>query len=270
MESLCGLLCRASGGRVITSEKGYYGWDSPCSAWYSRYNFDNVTPVLCGSAIGEIRQNHVQGKPIFIYYTEEALAQDLSPVLASEGFHCMSVQTGMACDIAGEGTNSVTAANAQRAGSAAAKTQDAGDATADTKGAVDAADGSIRIIDAAEIEAWSAVNAAAFGKPDEAGAFAVLYGTRECDFYAYMIDGKITATAMLHKDPKNASIHEVSTLPEFQGRGIGSAMVARILSDARACGLGLITLQASQAGAGLYEKAGFKRLSQIKTWVSFQ
>lgn len=260
LESLCGLLCRASDGRVITSEMGYYGWDSPCSAWYSRYNFDNVPPALCGSAIGEIRKNHVQGKPVFIYYTEEALGQDISQVLASEGFHCMSVQTGMACDIAGERTNSGAAVNTQETGGAAANTQGTGDAASE----------SIRIIDGAEIEAWSAVNATAFGKPDEAGAFKVLYETRECDFYAYMIEGKFAATAMLHKDPENAGIHEVSTLPQFQGRGIGSAMVARMLSDARACGLGLITLQASQAGVGLYEKAGFKRLSQIKTWVSFQ
>lgn len=270
MESLCGLLCRASGGRVITSEKGYYGWDSPCSAWYSRYNFDNVPPALCGSAIGEIRKNHVQGKPVFIYYTEEVLGQDISQVLASEGFHCMSVQTGMACEIAGERTSSGDAVNPQGTGGVAANPQGTGGAAANPQGIGGAAGESIRIADSTEIEAWSAVNATAFGKPDEAGAFKVLYETRECDFYAYMIEGRIAATAMLHKDPKNAGIHEVSTLPQFQGRGIGSAVVARMLSDARDCGLGLITLQASQAGVGLYEKAGFKRLSQIKTWVSFQ
>ena len=250
MESLCSLLCRASGGKTIKSEAGYYGWDSPCSAWYSRYNFNKVPVEQCSAAIEALKQSHTKGKPVFVYYTEEARTQDLGPALSENGFSCMSVQNGMAYDLAKVGESTAAAA-----------------ATAAT--AAVAADPAIKKIDQTDVNVWSRVNAQAFGKPDEAQAFLQLMETKECDFYAYIADGSIVATAMLHRYGNNAGIHEVATLPEFRGRGIGKAMITRIIEDAQKLGIERISLQASEMGTALYERVGFKKLSHIKTWVCF-
>lgn len=277
LESLCSLLCRASGGKNIKSEDGYYGWDSPCSAWYSRYNFNKVPVEQCSAAIEALKQSRTKGKPVFVYYTEEARTQDLGPALSENGFSCMSVQNGMAYDLVKVGESTAAAAAAAATASAATAADPAAAVVANQAAveiavdpaAVVGADSAIKKIDQTDVNVWSRVNAQAFGKPDEAQAFLQLMETKECDFYAYIADGSIVATAMLHRYGNNAGIHEVATLPEFRGRGIGKAMITRIIEDAQKLGIERISLQASGMGTALYERVGFKKLSHIKTWVCF-
>lgn len=234
--SLCALLARETKGNILKLENGCIGWDSPCSAWYSRYNFNGVKRAQCQAAVNEIKEKHTPGKPIFIFYTQELRTEDFDDRLEALGLHCMSEQLGMLYDM--------------------------------DKGTIHMSrDEAIEIISADELYTWSEVNAAAFGKPNEPEAFAALEKSGECDFYAYKEEGRIVATAMFHRDDSNAGIHEVSTRLEYRGRGIGGRMISRIISDAQAAGIPRITLQASQMGASVYEKLGFKPISHIKTWI---
>jgi predicted GNAT family acetyltransferase len=58
----------------------------------------------------------------------------------------------------------------------------------------------------------------------------------------------------------------VATLPEHRGRGLASAIVERLLADARDRGMRTGTLQASKAGAPVYERLGFADLGFIEMW----
>jgi GNAT superfamily N-acetyltransferase len=58
----------------------------------------------------------------------------------------------------------------------------------------------------------------------------------------------------------------VATPPEHRGRGLASWLVWHALSDARASGLETASLQASRAGAPLYERLGFRDFGFIEMW----
>lgn len=66
------------------------------------------------------------------------------------------------------------------------------------------------------------------------------------------------ATAMLYPARQVAVIEEVSTVPAMRGRGIGTAVTLAALRDGRALGYRIAVLVASEAGARVYRRLGFK------------
>ena len=67
-------------------------------------------------------------------------------------------------------------------------------------------------------------------------------------------------------DAKGAGIRMLAVLPEFQGRGIGEALVRACLEQARAAGrerVYLDTTQWMEAAQRLYERIGFARAPEL-------
>jgi len=58
----------------------------------------------------------------------------------------------------------------------------------------------------------------------------------------------------------------VATPPEHRGRGLASWLVWRALAEARENGLGTASLQATRAGAPLYERLGFRDFGFVEMW----
>jgi GNAT superfamily N-acetyltransferase len=58
----------------------------------------------------------------------------------------------------------------------------------------------------------------------------------------------------------------VATPPEHRGRGIASWLLVHALAEARERGLTSASLQATKAGAPLYERIGFRDLGFIEMW----
>ncbi len=58
----------------------------------------------------------------------------------------------------------------------------------------------------------------------------------------------------------------VATPPEHRGRGIASWLLRRALAEARERGLRTGSLQASKAGAPIYERLGFRDLGFVEMW----
>ncbi len=58
----------------------------------------------------------------------------------------------------------------------------------------------------------------------------------------------------------------VATPPEQRGRGIATWLVRRALAEARDAGLSSATLQASKAGAPIYERLGFVDFGFVEMW----
>jgi GNAT superfamily N-acetyltransferase len=55
-----------------------------------------------------------------------------------------------------------------------------------------------------------------------------------------------------------AELMNVFVRPEFRRRGLGEALVAAALEEARAMGVGRITLQGTEDSRRIYERAGFR------------
>lgn len=65
---------------------------------------------------------------------------------------------------------------------------------------------------------------------------------------------------------EDCCITGVATPPEHRGRGIASWLMARALAEARAGGFASASLQATEAGAPLYERIGFRDLGFVEMW----
>ena len=76
--------------------------------------------------------------------------------------------------------------------------------------------------------------------------------------------GAPVATAVNFTAPGGAVVHHVVTLPAARRRGIGTAMTARALREARTLGCSVGVLTASPDGLGLYRRLGFRVYCQVR------
>jgi len=83
-----------------------------------------------------------------------------------------------------------------------------------------------------------------------------------------LMNGRPVATSamILHEDV--AAIYCVATLPNFRGRGIGTAITREPLQVAKSAGYRVAVLEASAKGLPVYERIGFKELCRFRslTW----
>lgn len=69
----------------------------------------------------------------------------------------------------------------------------------------------------------------------------------------------------------SAGIHALTVIDEYQGRGIGSALVEHACTEARLMGSATIGLLSSTEGQPLYLRRGFREVAKFGYWYrSFQ
>jgi predicted GNAT family acetyltransferase len=61
-------------------------------------------------------------------------------------------------------------------------------------------------------------------------------------------------------------VSAVATLPEHRGRGLAGALISRLLAAAGERGARTGSLQASKAGAPVYERLGFADIGFVELW----
>jgi GNAT superfamily N-acetyltransferase len=117
-----------------------------------------------------------------------------------------------------------------------------------------------------EIRQYGAVVADLFGDSEEgqhvAAYFNLLGEYRMSDYpamrhYIGLINDQAVATGLLFIDSDTAGIYDIVTRVEYRRRGIGSAMFAHILNEARSYQHRYVVLQASTNGIGIYLRADF-------------
>jgi GNAT superfamily N-acetyltransferase len=85
--------------------------------------------------------------------------------------------------------------------------------------------------------------------------------------YLGFLAGRRVATSALVPAGGLAGVYAVSTLPEARGRGIGAAMTAFPLLEARARGYRVGALQATAMGLSVYRRLGFREVCEYRCYA---
>jgi ribosomal protein S18 acetylase RimI-like enzyme len=79
--------------------------------------------------------------------------------------------------------------------------------------------------------------------------------------------GRVRGTAAASLAGGGATIYLVGTDPAWRGRGVASALTARVTGRAYERGAAVISLEASQHGRRLYERLGFRPATTMRSWL---
>jgi len=112
--------------------------------------------------------------------------------------------------------------------------------------------------------------AAAFALPRDSVARtldASLCETGGAETFIGSSDGKPMSAVTLTRTGSTAGVWNMSTPPEHQRKGMGRALLTRVIDLMRHQGGGRFYLVATAAGRGLYEGIGFETVADYPVWV---
>jgi len=127
-----------------------------------------------------------------------------------------------------------------------------------------------------DLEAASTIRRTAFRFPE--GAAADYFEAMETDwlngdparlYLARLPDSPPAAMGALIMGAELPGVYVMATLPQWSRRGLGKAILDRILTDAAASGHSLITLTASRFGYPLYRQYGFEHVFDYAIYRPF-
>lgn len=95
---------------------------------------------------------------------------------------------------------------------------------------------------------------------------AALAGETKLRWHAAFRDGEPVSCVAVVEVGDDCCVTGVATPPEHRGRGVASWLLCRALAEARERGLRTASLQATKAGAPIYERLGFRDLGYIEMW----
>jgi GNAT superfamily N-acetyltransferase len=120
-----------------------------------------------------------------------------------------------------------------------------------------------REIGADEADAWARAVSDGYGLPLPVGSlFGVDRAAARCPgkarYFAAEHAGRLVATSLVYLHDGFAGIYGVATLPEHRGKGLGAHLTAEPLRRAWEMGYTTGLLQASEMGAPVYTRIGFR------------
>jgi GNAT superfamily N-acetyltransferase len=111
-----------------------------------------------------------------------------------------------------------------------------------------------------------AINDAAYGLDREWGTALSGEPSIAVHWALAVEDGLPVACAGVLDVDDDACVAGVATLPDRQGRGLASILIAGLLGEAAGRGMRTGSLQASRAGAPVYERLGFRDVGNTEMW----
>lgn len=120
-----------------------------------------------------------------------------------------------------------------------------------------------------EFDEHIAASARSFGMdPAMVGRMMGARYQREPDMAMFngYIDGRCVATSQLYATARVAGVYNVTCDPQDRGRGIGEAMTWHAVSEGARIGCIVASLQASEMGAPVYARMGFRALAPYRTF----
>ncbi len=125
-------------------------------------------------------------------------------------------------------------------------------------------------VDAQGLSDHADVLAAGFGMPREwAAAFAIeaLRRTPGITFYVGYQDGVAVTSGLGARTGRTIGVYNIATVEAARRRGLGAAMTMRIVDDGAAAGCDVAILQASEMGLPVYERLGFRTVTEYFGYV---
>lgn len=110
---------------------------------------------------------------------------------------------------------------------------------------------------------WCHACGLAFGYQIPIQSLIPLLNDDNATLLAFQENGEMVGTAILYQSGENMGIHQVGVLPNFQGRGLGKALMLDLVERTKSKGCSTMTLQASNAGTPIYLKMGFTPLTEL-------
>lgn len=126
-----------------------------------------------------------------------------------------------------------------------------------------------------ELRQYGAVIAALFGARDEGHQVMTYFNLLSrypvnqfsaLRSYIGTYKGEVVATGSLFVGQDTTGIYDIVTRDEYRRQGIGSAMFAHLIEEARQFRHRYAVLQASPDGIGIYRKAGFQPVGMVHTF----
>ncbi len=119
------------------------------------------------------------------------------------------------------------------------------------------------------------INAAAYHLPPNAAAYmrsVMMTALYDPAVYVYLarLHGIPAASLILALKAGVAGLYGLATLAEYRGRGVGSTLMVRAISDAGALGFRTAVLQAPPGAVRLYRRLGFETYFRVEIFTGGQ
>lgn len=96
--------------------------------------------------------------------------------------------------------------------------------------------------------------------PDKPVDFCRVEGDDDAVHYGAFVNNRLVCTASLYPDnpePNQARLRKFATLPEYQGQGIGSRMIAHLIEKLKSMGMTYLWFDARVTAIDFYKRFGF-------------
>ena len=242
---ICNAYAEISNGKVLKHDG--YATIMADGFFYTRNIIDHVGSERLDEIIAEIKKGAAEGLPSNTTFTSELMPDNAEQRFADNGFEQLLVQTGMLWE-PGSAADCATGSRTE------------------TK-VYPEEDPHIKRIAQENLSLWIDAMIAGFveeGKRREDVIYENLIRREDMLFLAYCEENEIMGTILLHLAKPYSGIHEVAVPVQYRGRGIASKMVRHVLKLIEENG-SKAALQASSMGKPVYERFGFRSVSEIHT-----
>ena len=128
----------------------------------------------------------------------------------------------------------------------------------------------VRALGAELVEVAGDLVAAAFDAPRDAvgrGIDAGITETAGVEWYIASRDDVPMSVVCVTPSGTTAGVFSMGTPPEHQRKGMGRALLTRVIDDYRGRGVERFYLVATEAGRSLYASLGFEAIADLSAWV---
>jgi len=107
--------------------------------------------------------------------------------------------------------------------------------------------------------------------PEQSEEFCRVNGDQSARHFGVVIDKKLVCVASIYEHGESVRLRKFATLADYQGQGIGSAMLRHILTELRSGEFKVFYCDAREAATAIYQKIGMQRQGQrfYKEHVAF-
>jgi GNAT superfamily N-acetyltransferase len=127
-----------------------------------------------------------------------------------------------------------------------------------------------RVTNAGGVDAHCRTVTSGFGS-DPAVAFGTacpdLLDRPECVMYVGYVEGQPVVSGLGWRTGRTVGVYSIATIESARGRGYGSAMTARVVTDGVSAGCDVAALQASAMGRPIYERLGFRSVVRYVAYI---